>query len=320
MILELLSLVKSKDLTANALYRGEGFTHEVDLNVNLTPGMGWGFVCDRYNSGWANVINVGGSLTGNLLSGESQITAGGFGSIDGITVSGPFYPDILNDYYVAFGISKGGSSTTLQDWGYSSIADPSFVPGSTQTITHNLGVVPEAMWIWSYAGSGTPKRWHHRWHSGTGYVYLDGYDYQTGNYSPPPGTSQPFNLTSTTFDISGELTQVGGGGGYSEYNAILYGNGQYVYCGSFSGAGSVSVGWQPHTVIFYPATAGANVMWNYIKSRDDLGNNTGDYSTTWTPDAASSPDLKRTDDKIIPSSTGFTVSGLTGNHNYIAIR
>lgn len=320
MILEMLSLTRSKDLTGNAIYTGNGGTQEIDLNVDLaTPSPdGFAVIANRDNTGWANIVGVANSFTGNSLSGESQITLGGSLTTSGVLVAGTTYPNQSTKKYVTFGVTVGNTGASLANWGFSTIADPSFVPGSTQTISHNLGVVPEAMWIWSYVQS-SPKRWHHRWHSGTGYVQLEGYDYNTGSPSPPPGTTQPFNLTSTTFDIAGELTQEGGGGGYSQYYAVLYGNGQYVSCGGFTGAGAVSLGWEPQVVLFYESSTGLNTTYNYIKSRDILGNNSGDYSTTWTPAASGTTPL-RTDDKIIPSSTGFTVAGLTGGYNYIAIR
>lgn len=315
----MLSLVKSKDLTATKLYSGDGSAvQSVDMNVDLSSGKGFAIVGTRSSVGYvpySAAIPFGSVQTGNVLKGESNVSAGGSQTTEGFSTT-TFNKS--GDDYVAVALSYGDNNIKASGWGFSSVADPSFVPGSTQTITHNLGSTPEAIWIWSYVDDGSGlKSWHHRWHSGTGYVYLDGYDATTGSPSAPPGSAQPFNITSTTFDISGELTQ-DGGSGYSQYYALVFGDGSYINCGSFTGNATVSIGWQPKAVIFY-RNALTNEMWNYIDVRDVLGDNTGDLSTTWTPSTSSSV---RTDNKIVPSSTGFTAANLNPSlgYNYIAIR
>ena len=319
MLLEMLSLARSKDLTATKLYTGDGSLNQsVEMNVDTSSGKGFAIVGTRASSlyvPYTSIVGFGYSPVGNTLKGASNFTSGGSQTTDG------FSTDTFNgagDDYVAVALSYGQNNIGVSGWGFSSVADPSFVPGSTQTVAHNLGSVPEAMWIWSSLddGSGT-KLWHWRWHSGTGYVYYD------GDPSDPPVTSQPFNLTSTTFDVSGELTQ-DGGSGYSNYYALLFGNGSYVSCGDFTGNGTVSVGWQPKVVIFYPEpTYGIlNKMYNYIDVRDALGDNSSDLSTVWSDNTS---DTFRTDDKITLSPTGFTLANLPSpldqfDYHYIAIR
>lgn len=318
MLLEMLSLARSKDLTSTKLYTGDSnYLQSVDMNVDLSSGNGFAIVGARagstYLNSYSEAISFGSN--GNTLKGPSHLQLSGSGTADGIDV---YSVTNLTGYsYVAVALSYSQSNIGTSYWGFSSVADPSFVPGSTQTVSHNLGSVPEAMWIWSSLddGSGT-QLWHWRWHSGTGFVYYD------GDPSDPPVTNsdQPFNLTSTTFDIRGQLTQ-DGGSGYSNYYALLFGNGNYVSCGDFTGNGTVSVGWQPKMVIFYrkPSPIILNKMYNYIDVRDALGDNSSDLSTVWSPNLS---DTFRTDDKIIPSSTGFTSAnlGLADAYNYIAIR
>jgi len=318
MLLEMLSLVRSKDLTATKLYTGDGNTYRsVDMNVDLSSAKGIAIVGTRAGSNTylarSAALNFG--TVGNTLKGDSNLQIIGSGTTDGFQTF--ITLNQLNYDYVAVALSYGQSNVGTSYWGFSSVADPSFVPGSTQTISHNLGSVPEAMWIWSslYDGSNT-QHWHWKWHSGTGFVYYD------GDPSDPPvtNTDQPFNLTSTTFDVRGQLTQ-DGGSGYSNYYALLFGNGNYVSCGGFTGNGTVSVGWQPKVVIFYPEpTYGIlNKMYNYIDVRDALGDNSSDLSTVWSPNTS---DTFRTDDKITPNSTGFVSANLTSSqiYKYIAIR
>lgn len=321
MLLEMLSLARSKDLTSTKLYTGDGSLYQsVDMNVDTSSGKGFAIVGTRASSlyvPYTSTVGYGYSPIGNTLKGASNFASTGFQTTDGFT-TGTF--NKAGDDYVAVALSYGQNNIGSSDWGFSSVADPSFVPGSTQTVSHNLGSVPEAMWIWSSLddGSGT-KLWHWRWHSGSGFVYYD------GDPSDPPvtNTDQPFNLTSTTFDVRGQLTQ-DGGSGYSTYYALLFGNGSYVRCGNFpnTGGGTVSVGWQPKVVIFYRQALGVNVMYNYIDVRDALGDNSSDLSTVWSPNTN---DTFRTDDKITLSSTGFTLANLPYpldqvDYHYIAIR
>ena len=320
MILEMLSLSEAKDVTSTKLYSGDGSVPQsVDMNVDLSSGKGFAIVGSRTNVAIQPFSAVGpfGSVnSGNVLKGESSVQTTISGTVDGFSTS-TFRT--IGDDFVAVAVSYGNNNVKPCDWGFSSVVNPSFVPGSTQTITHNLGSVPEAIWIWSYLDDGSgPKSWHHRWHSGTGYVYLDGYNQPSGTSSPPPGSAQPFNLTSTTFDVSGELTQDGVSGNLSQYFAIVYGDGNYVYCGGFTGNATVPIGWQPKVVIFY-RDALANEMYNYIDVRDALGDNSSDLSTVWSPNTS---DTFRTDDKITPNSTGFVSANLTSSqiYKYIAIR
>lgn len=280
------------------LYTGTGGTEGIDNDMDYTGG-GMLWIKQRSANSRDNVIaDTTQGIFQYLVSNNANGTQNNNNTVAGLN----------NDGFVVKGDMRvGESGRNFVAWTWLDAAnffDHLQYRGngnSSQSISHSLGASPGMIFI-KRVGSGS-----HNWrvfHKDMGVdSYLELNDFDSENESE--SDIFPALPSSTTFTVGNDAT-VGANG--EDYMAYLFADtAGVIKCGSYDGANtnkSVDCGFQPQFLMIKPYS-GATGMWTVFDSTRGTTK-----QLRWE-----SNDAESTVDVLSFTSTGFTITGSTANHN-----
>lgn len=201
-----------------------------------------------------------------------------------------------------------------------------------QSISHNLGCVPAAIFIKRLDGSASSWAVYHKDIGNTKYLkWDDGDDANTSSY-----WWEDTSPTSTTFRVGQTDDNNANSNNYiaylfaSEEAAFGFDGAQVISkVGSYTGSGSsgkeITLGWRPQYVMI-KRTSGGNGDWVFVDHIGGVNTSTDAQNINDNLLYANNSDAYNNQERIEFTSTGFTLKSTAGNVNsnvdyiYIAIR
>jgi hypothetical protein len=311
-----------EDVFSTYLYTGNGGTQTITNGIDLAGKGGLVWLKERsanYPDGhWLFDTSRG---TQNLIKTN---TTGAQQTI-GSTV------DAFNSTGFSIGPIASFASLTYASWTFREA--PKFFDvvtytgnGTSQTISHNLGVTPGCIIVKRTDGAANWAVWHRGFSNpATGYAWLNLTDAASTSASVWNNTAP----TSTGFSVGGATAT--NGPGYT-YVAYLYAHDTasdgIIQCGSYTGNGSatgpvVTLGWEPQWILVKDATAtdgfGSWLMFDNMRGWPVGSNGQQLFANSTSAEGGA--------DRFVPTATGFNVtngysqSNVNGNtYIYMAIR
>jgi hypothetical protein len=311
-----------EDVMSVFLYTGNGSTQTITNGIDLAGEGGLVWIKNRSNTALHVLTDTTRGVDKLLYSNAANAEASGTWGVNSFNATG-------------FGITGSDqvNNTNTQayaSWTFRKAAKFFDVvtytgTGSNRTIAHNLGSVPGCIIV---KRTDTTGDWqvYHRSNTAnpeTDYLVLNS-TAATADSDTRWNDTLP---TSTVFSLGTEATVNASGGTYVAYlfahDAGGFGDAgdqSVVKCGSFttdgSGAGTISLGWEPQWVLFKrsdSATAGNWYMFDNMR-----GWTTGTDGELFANSSVEEGASNRGE----PTSTGFTVANVaaSGSFIYIAIR
>jgi hypothetical protein len=282
-----------------ALRTGTGGSVTVPLNI--TPD----FVISANRGAWYKGVFSRGYETNPVLVGVSQNTAGFYDNnirmdtSDGIIFGADPTLKLVNkggDNYIYYAFKQTRGFLDKIDYSGS---------GSSRTLSHNLGVVPEMMWFTRHDSGSTITVWHKGTPANNHEISLS----SIGGSSP--GVFSSSSPTDTELSIPGAFFSTNNLG--DTYTAILFATAAGVSkVGSYTGNGSsqtISCGFSTGARFLLIKRIDSNGSWYIWDTERGI---VADNDPHLSMEAAAAE--VTTDDSIDPQSAGFTVNQVTATN------
>ncbi len=313
------------DVFSTYLYEGNGSTQTITNDIDLAGEGGLVWLKGRNNGNSHYLHDSERTITKWL---QSQATTAE-------QTNGPVTSFNSNGFSLGYGQGNGGANSsgdTFASWTFRKA--PKFFDvvtytgtGSKRTVSHNLGSTPGMIVIKRTDGSGSDGDVWHRSLGSDGSVnqyyvqlstdYVASLTSRFGIY----GTDDP---NDTTFTVKNQSGVNASGATYVAYLfAHNNGDGEFgpdgdqdiIKCGSYTGAGTVDLGFEPQWVLFKRTESSG--PWYLQDTMRGLAVDGSDQAFFYPNN--SSAEAVGTGDLITPTSTGFNHIN-AGNYIYIAIR
>ena len=302
------------DVFSTYLYTGNGSTQTITNGIDLSGKGGLVWMKERSTTGSHELVDTARGAGFELQTNNTSASSAKATGLTAFTSSG-----------FSLGTDSGynGSGITFASWTFRKqakffdVVTFSTTMSSTVPITvnHNLGSVPGCIIVKQTSGVAD---WfvYHRSRGSTKYLTLNSTDAEQNG-----GTSKWYATpTSTAFTLGGDFVQ------NATYVAYLFAHDaggfgptftdNVISCGSVtlngSGAGSVTLGYEPQWVLLKNSQAVEN--WQITDNMRGMPVGSADALLLPNSSAAES-----SYDDIDPTATGFNIKGLNANQTYIYI-